>query len=520
MGCDVVSVAGEPCDPTPGSLEPNNCPQTGFSGSYLMSAQVGDRVMAVDSLGSTNIRENMIIIGISGNQWVLGRGAPDQMCLACNNLVQNHVGLSAVGMACAPNFESDNIMWNWIGDPHGTGSGILTDNGTGIGGTLNNEISEHTTAGNDAMGGALDWWQCEAVDAQLNVDCIGIKTGAAGSYMGTVPVSVGPGTPPFAGVWPYPGDAYVEHYTSGQPSNPTVVNPNFVIDARPYETVSQTWVPLGNGIYQVSGSTGFNVQTAKATPLDTSCGGYQMVDVSSPAKSANGPVTGLVAQNTYCVALSSGECYAGSSSGNIYANCATGVGNQAQTWVSVAGANYGKLTEYRSDDPNYLGRNLRVLTSCGRPKSQQTSYWSGRVLPHGDYGICYSDYVSGVNEPAIMLMGLPPLPKWDGIDRTTWVPVSVSIDAGHGSAMVKFGYAENNPSVSNPLYCTTRQDVCEAVAPTVQSPPFFYASEAPQPQECNSGCTVQIPAISGRVLYYQVVHGDGHPEPLSTLAVQ
>jgi hypothetical protein len=519
MGCDVVTVAGEPCDPTPGNLETNNCPQPGFSGYYLMSAQVGDRVMAVDSLGSTNDRENMIIIGIRGNQWVLARGAPDQACLECNNLVQDHPGLSALGMACSPNFQTDNITWNWMSDPHGTGSGIATDNGTGIGGTLNNEISEHTTAGDNAMGGALDWWQCEAVDPNLNVDCIGIKTGPAGSYMGTLPVAVGPGTPAFAGIWPYPVSSYVEHYTSGPPSSPTVANPNFVIDARPYESVVENWIPLGSDVYQVTG-TGINPQTSKATPLDSSCGGYPMIDVSSPTTSANGPVPGLVAPYSYCLANAAGECYAGSVPGNVYSSCSTGVGDQTQTWLTVAGATYGKLTQYRWDDPNYLGRNLRVLTSCGRPKSQQTSYWSGRVLPYGDYGLCYSDFVKGVNEPVIMLMGLPPLPSWDGIDRTTWVPVSVPIAAGHGTAAVEFGYIENSGTVATYFNCTTRQDVCEVASPTIESPPFYYASEGVRPMGCDSGCSIQIPAISGRVVFYQIVHGDGYPEPLQAFPVQ
>jgi hypothetical protein len=477
-------------------------------------------VMAVDALGSTNIRENMIIIGINGNQWVVARGAPDQMCSACTNLVQDHAGLSALGMACAANFESDNLIWDWILDPRGTGSGITTDNGIGIDGTLNNEIAEHTTAGNDAMGGALDWWQCEALDPNLYTDCIGIKTGLNGSYFGTVPISVGPGTPPFSGLWPYPGNAYVEHYTSGPPSNPTVLNPDFVIDARPYESVSQTWVPLAANIYEVTGNLGLNPQTAKSSPLDTSCGGQQMVDVSSPARSSSGPVLGLTASSTYCLANAPGECYAGSSSGSVYANCASGVGDPTQTWVTVAGANYGKLTQYRWDDPNYLGRNLRVLTSCGRPKSQQSSYWSARILPHGDYGVCYSDQVPGINQPAIMLMGLPPLTSWDGIDRTTWVPISVHVAAGHGTAFVRFGYAENAGVVASQFNCTSRQDTCEVASATIQDTPFYYASEGVQPIPCSSGCTIQVPAISGRILYYQIVYGDDYPEPIQVVATQ
>lgn len=245
-----------------------------------------------------------------------------------------------------------------------------------------------------------------------------------------------------------------------------------------------------------------------------------MTDVSSPEKPHSGPVIGLNASSSYCVANAPGECYAGSAAGNVYAHCATGVGDQTQSWVTMGGANYGKLTEYRWDDPNYLGRNLRVLTSCGRPKSRQSSYWSARILPHGDYGVCYSDQVPGINQPAIMLMGLPPLPLWDGIDRTTWVPISVQVAAGHGSALVRFGYLENAGVVASLLNCTSREEPCEVASATIQETPFYYASETVKPMPCSSGCTIQIPAISGRVLYYQIVHGDDYPESVQVVATQ
>jgi hypothetical protein len=70
---------------------------------------------------------------------------------------------------------------------------------------------------------------------------------------------------------------------------------------------------------------------------------------------------------------------------------------------------------------------------------------------------------------------------------------------------VEFGYQEYGaPQLLN---CTTRNDACIATASTVTSgnQPFYFASENPAGAPCASGCTIAIPAISQRVLYYQVV---------------
>jgi hypothetical protein len=83
-----------------------------------------------------------------------------------------------------------------------------------------------------------------------------------------------------------------------------------------------------------------------------------------------------------------------------------------------------------------------------------------------------------------------------------------------------FGYAENGEMVATTFNCTTRQDACDVAAPTIQDEPFSYASEGLAPTPCDSGCTIQVPAISGRLLYYQIIHGDGYPEPLNAVAVQ
>jgi len=80
---------------------------------------------------------------------------------------------------------------------------------------------------------------------------------------------------------------------------------------------------------------------------------------------------------------------------------------------------------------------------------------------------------------------------------------------GRGSnVVVEFGYAENGSPDS--FFCTSRQEACVAASSTVsQALPFFYAqSETYRGVPCGSGCAVEIPALSQRVLYYRWKHLD------------
>ena len=67
---------------------------------------------------------------------------------------------------------------------------------------------------------------------------------------------------------------------------------------------------------------------------------------------------------------------------------------------------------------------------------------------------------------------------------------------------VAFGYAENG-SPEN-FYCTSRAEACYTSGTATASNPFVFASESQSFFPCTGLCQVPIPAIPGRVLYYQV----------------
>jgi hypothetical protein len=99
--------------------------------------------------------------------------------------------------------------------------------------------------------------------------------------------------------------------------------------------------------------------------------------------------------------------------------------------------------------------------------------------------------------------------------------VAVSVAGSSGDLVrVAFGYAENGAPSS--LFCTTRQETCWTSSTATSSNPYVFAGEAQAKTPCGSGCTISIPAIPGRVVYYQTERTNGTTVtagPLQSVAV-
>ena len=98
-----------------------------------------------------------------------------------------------------------------------------------------------------------------------------------------------------------------------------------------------------------------------------------------------------------------------------------------------------------------------------------------------------------------MMVKIPPMPSADSVNRASFVAVPIqigSVPASTSTAAVKFGYSPT-------FACTSRQEACYATAAAVsEATPFTWSSEAAAGLSCASGCTIAVPAISSRVLYY------------------
>jgi hypothetical protein len=206
--------------------------------------------------------------------------------------------------------------------------------------------------------------------------------------------------------------------------------------------------------------------------------------------------------------------------GTFYANCpapyatntgyvvpASGSAAQALTILPVFPLQSNKISQMRWDDlsdPTTM-RNTRVITQSFFPWINYP-YWSGRAFPDGSGIFTYTPCLMNSASPctsAVFFAQLPPTPAWDGIDRTTWVPVSLGT-----AAYAKFGYAENG--APNSFFCTSRQEACIANTTTGNAAAPYVTSDTWSP--CAGGsCALKAPGISGRVLYYQLYNASNAP---------
>jgi hypothetical protein len=131
------------------------------------------------------------------------------------------------------------------------------------------------------------------------------------------------------------------------------------------------------------------------------------------------------------------------------------------------------------------------------------------LLPDNSW-ILYRQEWLNYQRPEMWMAKNLPYPPRDSVARGTFVPWPVTVSPPAGldvnNAVIEFGYQEYGaPQLIN---CTTRNDACitTSTASTVPpgNQPFYFASENPAGAPCATGCTITIPAISQRILYYQI----------------
>lgn len=239
-----------------------------------------------------------------------------------------------------------------------------------------------------------------------------------------------------------------------------------------------------------------------------------LLDISS-ATTGNVIGTSSTDSYKYCIANAVNECRTGSAVGDVYVNAPQlrvpycgypGIGQADYDSRDICIADMGTYTLGNvqigaiAADPD--GHRGRVVSRFGRYKP--FTFWNNYTSPHGDWMLIWAPAVNGV-KTSVLAAKLPPFPGGDSIARNDFRPVSITIPtvAGVDNAIVKFGYDTS-------FNCSSRTDACVANAATIPTgaTPFAYISEAPAGLACSSGCTIQIPAISQRVVYFSVVLRD------------
>jgi hypothetical protein len=238
-------------------------------------------------------------------------------------------------------------------------------------------------------------------------------------------------------------------------------------------------------------------------PVVVSAGGIWL-DISGP-----GALIDDTKPWTFCYAYKANECRPGAAAGDLfvvaknahvefgqciigtlklYTPCVTNLWPYA-AWV--------EQRDTQRSDPT--GNRFRRFTMGLVGPAAQYMYNTPHPVPDHSWMFIRSSWANGVRNDALAYR-IPPPAADDGIDRSNYIPVSVKLPAGSRFVRIRFGYAENGPLAN--LFCTTRQEGCLTDS---QTAPFaFERTDALAPQDCRSGCTVNIPALSGRVLYYRI----------------
>jgi len=243
----------------------------------------------------------------------------------------------------------------------------------------------------------------------------------------------------------------------------------------------------------------------KVFPYLGFAGRYLLKDISGPASSIGDGDTWK-----FCVAYQPGECRPGSNIDDAFVNVPrvdVSDGCIVNTYTLNSPCfttpyGYGAWAvqyQYNRDDPD--GKRYRRMTMGFTGPGRQYQFQNVHVTPEGRWGFLAPGWIDGVR-PSIMMVKIPPPPVDDQVDRSTYIPYRVDLqsDGVSSAARLRFGYADNGPI--HLFFCTSRQEACLTDA---QIAPFaFEQADTLTGAPCSSGCTLYIPALPGRVVYYRI----------------
>jgi len=249
----------------------------------------------------------------------------------------------------------------------------------------------------------------------------------------------------------------------------------------------------------------------KLLPTAASSGSHPLIDVSGPASSLSDAVADSY---KYCVPRSAGECRPNGAVGEVYVNApaviypycyGAGVTGQTSPANDICLDNMPALgqglVQFSTLQPDPSGQFQRILVKSMIGKLKFTSgFANARPLPDNSWVMFQGNYLDSARRELYMAK-LPPFPAAGGVNRSAFLPLPVTLSppAGLGvtNAVVEFGYREFSGN------CTTRNEPCIASTASVGTVPFQFAGENPAGAPCASTCTIAVPAVSQRILYYK-----------------
>jgi hypothetical protein len=151
-----------------------------------------------------------------------------------------------------------------------------------------------------------------------------------------------------------------------------------------------------------------------------------------------------------------------------------------------------------------LGRwERRITTGFARYNGQDT-YSNAKVLFNSNLLIfnCATPNLQRIQD--VCVGRLPADPPVTTVARNDFLQIPIPVDGRAQYAEIQFGYAENGGP--DQFFCTSRQEACNTSSPA--GVPYNWEGEMRSLQSCNQGCTIRIPAIPGRLVYYRLRWSD------------
>ncbi len=263
----------------------------------------------------------------------------------------------------------------------------------------------------------------------------------------------------------------------------------------------------------------------KIMPVMAYAGYHLLQDVSSPAK---GDVITDGTPWKFCYAYKPDECRTASAAGEVYMSVPQ-AGGTTSSLLGQCFSNWfdednpcavnlqfhgASIVQGAIDQPDITGQSFRKITTGFMGPGREFSFSAATTEPTGRWTIFSCNWCDGYRSDLFIAL-LPPFPAERPAKnvRNGFVDVDVKLAAepAYDQARVRFGYGENGDPAN--FYCTQRADACmtsNAVAP------FAFVSEGAAWTPCSSGCTLSVPAIPGRVLYYAVDRKNASSGTVST----
>jgi hypothetical protein len=508
-------------------LEPVNNPKTGNPlHAYLQDAEVRD-VFCVTADGQCRFlflsNEIVRLIRKDGNRWTLQRGyrvlpegaGPHAFLPSpANSLLVTIPGGCGLGpiYPCA----AASVVWNSAQDPQGRNAG-----GTTLVVDRNSKGGGHGTIGTGGLVAAVAD-QCPRVDGQ-DLTCYAVRPGETFADRFPADTFLVSNNPPFEGRIGVGTPNEVDSHPSARQDREAAAPDDRIwfADGRPFlgsffstGSAGDPGVEIEEGLWKFTAKQLPRLRP-KHMPTLAACGSNPLLDISGPGSRIAPPSQG--GEYTYCISGKEGECREGSTTGDLFVSCRyisrphcqfAGVGNAGTEIRDICvmdnGAYTSGITQVRYSEPDLEGAWGRVLTHGLSLYRWNDLFWNAKTTPDGKWLMFRTMWVNGKRGDAFLVKP-PPFGPIDEQKRNGYLMQEIQVPPGREAAAVEFGY-------NLAFECTSRRESC--IAGAAGQEPFAYAStETWAPVPCKDGCTLRIPAIAQRVLFYRVKYFDADGKP-------